>query len=352
MNYIVLDLEWNQYQSRQPCPKNKKGIYLRNEIIQIGAVKLDEAFRPADEFKTSIKLPRGKKISAHVAKIVQVSQEEIEQGIGFQNAAKRFKEWCGTPCAFITWGFDDIRVLSQNLEYYYLDASWTENWYNLQLILGAQHEIPHRQIALYKAAEMLGIQLELPLHDALNDAIYAAYICSALDMETGVENYKNMAAYVPKADESLLCDHRHFRCSNYNTALEDEAVNNILCPRCNEPLVDKTEWITISPDKYAMMGSCRKHGKYVVRLLLTKNKDGSLHASRMTYTAGGKMEQDFLTRVKRRAVLTSTGGKRAGQARAKSQKARKNPCDPQRFRIKNFSGLVRGRVYFWLCQNI
>ena len=41
MNYIILDMEWNQpgYADTALC---RNGVCMKNEIIQIGAVKLDE----------------------------------------------------------------------------------------------------------------------------------------------------------------------------------------------------------------------------------------------------------------------------------------------------------------------
>ena len=48
MNYIVLDLEWNSAYHK------KQGRFV-NEIIQIGAVKLDDKFNIIDTFLVYIK---------------------------------------------------------------------------------------------------------------------------------------------------------------------------------------------------------------------------------------------------------------------------------------------------------
>ena len=51
MNYIVFDLEWNQ------CPygKEKENPKLPFEIIEIGAVKLDENRNVIDSFQEIVK---------------------------------------------------------------------------------------------------------------------------------------------------------------------------------------------------------------------------------------------------------------------------------------------------------
>ena len=50
INYIVLDMEWNQPKSLQNMLVNS--MALRGEIIQIGAVKLDENYRLLDTFNS------------------------------------------------------------------------------------------------------------------------------------------------------------------------------------------------------------------------------------------------------------------------------------------------------------
>ena len=52
MNFIVLDLEWNQ------CPTGKSDTIgqLPFEIIEIGAIKLDEALAIQDSFREVIRV--------------------------------------------------------------------------------------------------------------------------------------------------------------------------------------------------------------------------------------------------------------------------------------------------------
>ena len=50
MNYVVVDLEWNQAMNSQASVFNKLPIRLRGEIIEIGAVKLNEDMTPGEEF--------------------------------------------------------------------------------------------------------------------------------------------------------------------------------------------------------------------------------------------------------------------------------------------------------------
>lgn len=190
MAFIVLDMEWNQNGIDQKCPVNKQGKQLHDEIIQIGAVRLDDTLGISDTFKIGVRLPKKRKLTRYVAKVVKISQSEINGGLDFPDAIKLFRDWCRPDPVFLTWGYDDIPVLRRNLEYYGISADWTARWYNAQMVFAWQHLEQKRQVSLEGAATHLGVMGEEPLHDALNDAFYAALICANLDMEGGLAVYE------------------------------------------------------------------------------------------------------------------------------------------------------------------
>ena len=55
MNYVVVDLEWNQAMSSKSSVFNKLPIHLRGEIIEIGAVKLNDDLSVGEEFTIDVK---------------------------------------------------------------------------------------------------------------------------------------------------------------------------------------------------------------------------------------------------------------------------------------------------------
>ena len=55
MNYIVMDMEWNQPWPGSPSSKKVLPVQIRGEIIQIGAVRVTEDQRVGDEFQILIK---------------------------------------------------------------------------------------------------------------------------------------------------------------------------------------------------------------------------------------------------------------------------------------------------------
>ena len=101
----------------------------------------------------------------------------------------RFRSWCGEDITFLTWGFDDITILRENLRLYGLEENWVSRWYNAQMIFNAQTDGSTAQKALKTAMEIFGIEATRPAHDALGDAYHTALICAKLDLKKGTEEY-------------------------------------------------------------------------------------------------------------------------------------------------------------------
>ena len=75
MHYIVLDFEWNQ-------PLSEKEMLMEpfpfdSEIIEIGAIKLDESFQTVDEFKTFIRPQFYPHLSNAVVQLTKIRPQEL-----------------------------------------------------------------------------------------------------------------------------------------------------------------------------------------------------------------------------------------------------------------------------------
>ena len=190
MNYIVLDMEWNQPWPGSPSAKKVLPVAIRGEIIQIGAVKVSEDGCVGDEFQVLIKPKYYRHLNRRVSKLTGIKESRLkEEGIPMQEAMEQFRAWCGEDVVFLTWGFDDIGILRENLQLFGLDDSWTGNWYNAQMIFNAQTDGSNAQKALKTAMEIFEIPATRPAHDALGDAYHTALICAKLDLKRGMQEY-------------------------------------------------------------------------------------------------------------------------------------------------------------------
>ena len=138
MEYIILDMEWNQpwpgsYAAQRPLP-----VHISGEVIQIGAVRMLEDQTIADEFQVLIKPKFFRRLNSRVAKLTGIRESRLKaEGLSFDDAINEFYNWCGEDCIFLTWGFDDIPLLSGNMMLNGYDPVWIQHWYNAQMIFNA-----------------------------------------------------------------------------------------------------------------------------------------------------------------------------------------------------------------------
>lgn len=268
MNYIILDLEWNQ-------AIKKLHIFLEGEIIQIGAVKLNDTFEKIDTFKIGIAPKYYKKLHRKVAKLTQISEADFAYGFPFPTAFKYFKDWCGDKFILLTWGNDDLRILKANLHLHQLNTDWIPASYNLQLIFDRQIAHENRQCSLLYAMEIIH-KAPLAAHDALHDALNTYEICKKLNLECAfaeydtysynriTELYSNIAGQ--DANETIYSDKK--------AALRAGVSQEILCPHCQKP-IHCIEWVTQNSSKSISLAECSCGQKYFIRIKLKyspKNK--------------------------------------------------------------------------------
>ncbi|MCI5802404.1 MAG: exonuclease domain-containing protein [Oscillospiraceae bacterium] len=292
MKYIVLDLEWNQPVCRakmilKPAP-------LTGEIIQIGAVKLNERFQDIDTFKTIVSPRYYKEMNRQVKRITGIDKQQLTQGVAFPEAAERFRTWAGEDYRLITWGFDDIPMLLDNLRLHRLDTGWVPECYNLQVMFNRQVTGEKRQWALEAAMEKLGLPLSLQAHDALNDALYTAQICRALDMERGAAEYEDTLNQMRNPLAGLTEEFGGYR--GWNAPLSDGRVTVISCPWCQRPL-SCGQWLFQGGGRRTSLVSCDEHGDILVRMRLRKEADGTITARRALCPADEEKKAKFLQKL-------------------------------------------------------
>lgn len=303
MNYVVVDLEWNQAMSSKSSVFNKLPIHLRGEIIEIGAVKLTEDMQPGEEFTIDVKPVYFKRMHYKVKKITGFDKERLAHGIAFADALEQFRAWCGEDVTFITWGCDDQGILEQNIIIHDLDWDWIAGWVNLQLIYNLQTGGDKNQKSLASAMEHFGIEQTRVAHDALGDAYNTALVCTKLDMAEGLRLYpeagrilaSRMPNYKPPVEnagpEPLL--HEIFEgFESKAAAFADERLAALNCPVCAAALKG-SKWINQGDQRYMNLFACEEHGHFLVRAKFRKaSEDKSWLANKLVYEADQAM-QDF-----------------------------------------------------------
>ena len=129
-NLVLFDLEWNI--GYQPYTFNYHGVQqtLRGEIVEIGAVKIDEDANVLDTFSIHLRPRIFRKLQHHIAKVTGLTQADLDKGEPIVQGLRRFMQWCGPDAEFAEWGLDDVPVLKQNL---FLCNRQETNFYLLML---------------------------------------------------------------------------------------------------------------------------------------------------------------------------------------------------------------------------
>ena len=187
MNYIVLDLEWNQ-----ASDKYIKDYGLPFEILEIGAVKLNRKMKVIGDFDEIIKPQIYHTIHYITTKIINLDKEELENGRPFPEVMQEFLEWCGSDYVFCIWGTLDLTELQRNMVYYGMDelSKGPLMYFDIQKFFSMTYEDGKIRRALEWAVDYLHIEKDIPFHRAHSDAYYTAKVFKIIDaFKPEIEKY-------------------------------------------------------------------------------------------------------------------------------------------------------------------
>lgn len=220
MNFVIMDLEWNN-------SFNKLTKKFMNEIIEVGAVKLDSELKFVDEFSELIRPVVSKKLRSKIKNLTNISNEEVRTGRPFADVINDFAEWVGDDAVVMSWGDTDLRTLLSNCKWFFKEekVSFIKKYADLQKYCQCFINMENvQQAGLSYAAGCLGIDPEkYPHHRALDDSILSAECFKKVyDKEKFSDFIKNcdgdfygrlnFKPYVIKNKSDPLIDQNQFNC--------------------------------------------------------------------------------------------------------------------------------------------
>lgn len=231
MRHLVYDLEMTCWNTKMH--KDKKGFYViekdgkridlqfpQSELIEIGAVMLDDKFRIIGRFQSYVK-PVHSKLSQYCLELTGIKQEDIDNAEDFECVFTRFFEWAGFGDDLITyaWSKNDKRQLQNEL----LSKKANFNKDDIMLIFKKHHDLqkefsnkvnekykkelaekgvknellqfPERIFSLKTALNILNIKSIKEFHKAINDAEYTAQILQFLRSGKQIEIFKRQSLF-------------------------------------------------------------------------------------------------------------------------------------------------------------
>lgn len=235
MYYIIFDLEWNNAYNYA----TKSGM---NEIIEIGAVKLDESLEIVDTFKQLIKPQLSKKLTGRFKNLTKITNEEIaEFGIPFKDAINDFKRWSrGKGNVFMSWSNSDLYVLTNNFLNFlggsnvdFMDKYCDAQKYCMAFVPKELNE-NNNQIGLSRCAQMFGIETDTEsLHRALADCYLTAECLKK------VYDKKKIKEFISSCDASFFerLLFKPYLITDINSNSFDVRETEMICPKCQGDLL-------------------------------------------------------------------------------------------------------------------
>lgn len=279
MNYIIFDLEWNQSPSAVERDNDKPPF----EILEIGAVKLNENRDMIGEFSELIRPQIYRQIHYITSRLVHLHMEELESGRPFTEVVRKFFDWCGDDCVFCTWGALDLTELQRNMAYYKLPPMSDRpiKFIDVQKLFSLAYEDGKSRRTLEYAIDVLRIKKDIPFHRAFSDAYYTAKVFDKIEDPEVLEKYSFDLYHIPQTKEQEIrinfsnYDKHISRVFNNKTALmADKEVSSCRCYKCRRNLRKKEKWFTLNNKHYIAIGYCFRHGYVKSKIRVRKAENG------------------------------------------------------------------------------
>ena len=283
MNYIIFDLEWNQGVSHGEKRDKKTPL----EIVEIGAVKLNEDREMIGEFSELIKPQIYHEMHNITRKIIHIQMEELEKGKPFEEVMPAFLDWCGEDSLFCTWGTLDLLELQRNMEYYNMKPLSDKpiKYYDIQKLFSLAYEDGKSRRSLEFAIDMLSIKKDIPFHRAFSDAYYTAKVFDKIEDPDVLEKYSFDTYVVPTSLEDEINitfnDYSKIITTTYSdkrNLLDEKRYNTPVCYKCKKRVSKRLKWFSPNGRHYYFVGYCLRHGYMKSKIRIRKAENGGTYA--------------------------------------------------------------------------
>ena len=269
MNYILLDLEWNSAYSK----RHSKFV---NEIVQIGAVKLNERLEFMDDITIMVHSQLTKRLSNRFKQLTNITNDDMLAGLYLPQAIERYNRWAGSDTVTMTWSTSDLYAIFENCNSFADGKTFAiEKYVDLQgFVQDFLHRAGHEfsgQISLKTAAEMLTLDTQgIEFHTARDDSMLSAEILRATFDAVRLSAVTKDAAK-PDFFNRLLF--KPYFITSINDAAVDKETLRFRCKKCGTYAKRKTNW-TYKNRWFSATFKCRSCNEcFVGRISLKKHYD-------------------------------------------------------------------------------
>ncbi len=180
-HYVVVDLEM--------CASNrlkKLEFHMGRELIQIGAVLLDENYEICDTFSTYVH-PQFGSVDAYIKNLTGITNSTLKGAPEAKDALELFACWLPDDAVMVSWSMTDRQQImgetkEKNIHIHEIDCLF-DSWLDCQKMFSDRAGSPDKCFKLCEALYIAGIDGDTGEHDALIDAKNTAYLFAKMEKE-------------------------------------------------------------------------------------------------------------------------------------------------------------------------
>ncbi len=282
MNYIILDLEWNQGN-----PDKEPEIYgVPFEIVEIGAIKLNEEKEMVGEFNQLVKPQLYHELNRITRRLIHLQMAQLEHGEPFPIVFQNFMDWCGEDILFCTWGPLDLEQLQKNMKHYDLEplSDRPLKYYDVQKLFSLAFDDKKSRRTLEYAVDFLQIKKDIPFHRAFSDAYYTARVLARITDANVLGHYSFDTFIKPKTRKEEIRitfdNYAKYISREFLTkaeAMNDREVTSCRCYLCHKNIRRKIKWFTPNGKHYFALSYCDKHGYMKGKIRIRKTEEDMVY---------------------------------------------------------------------------
>lgn len=204
MNYVFVDFEMDSVLREYKAERK----ICRMEIIEIGAVMLNESFEEISSFKRYVKPKYSEHVSSKIVELTGITDNCLMGAKNFETEINAFADWClsmGEDIKVFAWSESDLKQVRGEIALKGISEGSSlikviDSWNDLQLEFDTSL-CSDKSTSLVNALESLGVMFDGHMHDALDDSRNTAKLF--VQMSTS-DDYKKDVEFIKSCfhDES------------------------------------------------------------------------------------------------------------------------------------------------------
>lgn len=172
---VCIDVEATCWESAESRPPNEK-----SDIIEIGVAVVNLSSLQIEDNESIIVRPDRSKVSEFCTKLTTLTQEQVDQGICFEDACKLLRTKFKTDVrTWLSWGDYDKTMFENCCSDMWIKYPFGLRHINLKNLVAVLHNLP-KEVGMPDGLELLGLPLKGTHHRGVDDVANIANIFCAV----------------------------------------------------------------------------------------------------------------------------------------------------------------------------